>query len=472
MGYQEPKSREYGVNNCDGCLEKQRQIDRLQEENLRLKQKLNQNQRKIKEGFFNSSTPSAKIPVKSSALAENQARRGGGQAGHMGVGRKVFAAIEADEQRTAKVEVEECPTCDCQLHEQSANERAIYELESERVKKIHYTIERKKCPKCQQILSGKVKNAFPRVSLSNELVVEVAEQHYWLGRSLGQIAERFGLSYATLVESLRRIGQLLKPNLKKLKELFRQSEVRHADETGWRTDGGNGYAWYFGSDEVSLYLFRQTRSASVVEEVFAKEQLKGVLVVDQYAGYNRVPCEIQYCYAHLLRKQEDLAKDFPKNREVQSYTAQMSKWLAKAMKLRKEGWSQAKYQKEAKRIKGQILKLSNRQAKHPAVRNWQDFYVEKANRLYQWCRSAKIPAENNYAEREVRKIVIARKISYGSQSETGAETREIWTSVLASLKKREANPRAKVVEALNKLSADENFDIAEFLFGNSKSKPD
>lgn len=49
--------------------------------------------------------------------------------------------------------------------------------------------------------------------------------------------------------------------------------------------------------------------------------------------------------------------------------------------------------------------------------------------------------------------------------------REIWTSVLASLKKREAHPREKLVEGLNKLSADENFDLAEFLFGESESQP-
>ncbi len=87
MGYQEPKSRNYGVNLCDGCFAKQREIDRLKEENLRLKQKLQQNERKIKEGFFNSSTPSAKILVKTSALAENQAKQGGEQQGHAGVGR-------------------------------------------------------------------------------------------------------------------------------------------------------------------------------------------------------------------------------------------------------------------------------------------------------------------------------------------------------------------------------------------------
>ena len=302
MSYQEPKSREYGVNLCESCLEKQREIDRLKEDNQRLRQKLNLNERKLKQGFFGSSTSSARLPVKESSLIEKQAKQGGGQGGHPGVGRKTFSSAEADERRIAQVEAEVCETCSCALQSQSANERGVYELEREKVKKIHYQIERKKCPVCQKIISGKVKNAFPRVSLSNELVVEVADQHYLLGRSLGQISERFKLSEATLCLSLKRIGKKLKPNLEILKGIYRKSLVRHADETGWRTNGGNGYAWYFGSAEISLYLFRQTRSASVVAEVVGTEQLSGVLVVDQYAGYNQVPCRIQYCLCSFVKK--------------------------------------------------------------------------------------------------------------------------------------------------------------------------
>jgi hypothetical protein len=382
VGYQEPKNRDLGVNLCDGCLEKQREIDRLTEENQRLRQKLNLNERKSKEGIFFSSTSSAKLPVKPNSLLENQAKTGGGQIGHQGYGRKSFTKLGADECRRAEVEAQECETCQCKLHQHSTNEREIYELEPERVKKIHYEIERKRCPKCRKIVSGKVRSAFQRVGLSNELVAEIAFQPYLLGRSLGQIVERFSLKYPTVLESLHRIGEKLKPNLVRLTEIFRASVVRHADETGWRTDGGNGYAWYFGAEKVSLYLFRQTRSASVVAEVFGREKLLGVLVVDQYASYNQVPCSLQYCYAHLLRKQEDLGKEFPKNREVQAYTKQMIKRLGEAMRLRNEGLSLEQYLRKAARIKGQIYKLSHREAKHPAVRNWQDFYVEKAARLY------------------------------------------------------------------------------------------
>jgi glutamate synthase domain-containing protein 2 len=268
---------------------------------------------------------------------------------------------------------------------------------------------------------------------------------------------------------LKRVGKLLEPSLEKLKTKYRAAPIRHADETGWRTDGGNGWSWYFGSKEVSLHLFRETRSASVVREVFGTERLKGVLVVDRYAGYNRVGCEIQYCYAHLLREMKDLEQEFETNEEVRNYTRQMKLHLTDAMQLRKRGLSEAEYLQQATAVKLKILELSDRQTKHPAVRKWQDFYVEKAARLYQWTTSPQIPAENNYAEREIRKVVIARKMSYGSQSQEGAKTRETWTSILQTLKKREANPRDKLVSALNKLSSDKDLDITEELFDNPKS---
>ena len=469
MGYQEPKSRDYGVNLCNGCLEKQREIDRLKEELQRLRQKLSVNQRKSQDGFFGSSTPSSKVPVKSNSLVENRAKKGGGQVGHRGVGRQSFKSEAADEQRVAEVSVENCETCECRLHRMTSNERAVYEIEREKVRKIYYQIERKVCPRCRKTLRGKVENAMPRASLSNELIVEAAEQHYVLGRTLGQISERLLINDATLSSSLKRVGKLLKPCLEKLFAEYRASLIRHADETSWRTDGGNGWSWYFGSSTVSVHLFRATRSMSVVKEVLGTGPLTGVLVVDRYGAYNRVPCSIQYCYAHLLREMDDLEQEFDSQAEVQNYAAQMKLHLTDAMHLRQRGFEEEEYLREAEKIKVRILALSDRQAVHSAVRRWQDFFVEKADRLYQWCQSSQIPAENNYAEREIRKVVIARKMSYGSQSEEGAKTREIWTSILQSLKKREDNPRDKLIKALNKLSQNEKIDIAEELFGSAES---
>ena len=65
------------VNNCEGCLEKQRQIDQLLEEVQRLKAKLRYQERKDKEGFFGSSTPSSQLPFKANTdLRKTKTTRG------------------------------------------------------------------------------------------------------------------------------------------------------------------------------------------------------------------------------------------------------------------------------------------------------------------------------------------------------------------------------------------------------------
>ena len=115
MSYQELKNTDYGVNSCEGCLAKQQVIDRQFEEINRLKRKLRVNQRKSTEGFFGLSTSSSQIPVKANSLAENQAKKGGAQTGHVGVGRQTFSQTEADEVRIAEVLAETCANCECGL---------------------------------------------------------------------------------------------------------------------------------------------------------------------------------------------------------------------------------------------------------------------------------------------------------------------------------------------------------------------
>jgi len=65
------------VNNCEGCLQKQRQIDQLLEEVQRLKAKLRYQERKDKEGFFGSSTPSSQLPLKANTDKENKNHKAG-----------------------------------------------------------------------------------------------------------------------------------------------------------------------------------------------------------------------------------------------------------------------------------------------------------------------------------------------------------------------------------------------------------
>jgi hypothetical protein len=108
--YQLHKQSDYGVNLCEGCLEKQREIDRLREEVQRLKARLSQRQRKQPAEVFGSATPSSRKPPKANSQADQRAQQGGAKKGHPGHGRRSYAAAQADEIRR----VELSPQClDC-----------------------------------------------------------------------------------------------------------------------------------------------------------------------------------------------------------------------------------------------------------------------------------------------------------------------------------------------------------------------
>jgi hypothetical protein len=292
----------------------------------------------------------------------------------------------------------------------------------------------------------------------------VAVQHYIYGNTLGQIEKQTGIGYSSLVDAMHQLSKRLKVVPNSLIEVYRDSEVKHADETGWRTDGNNGYAWLFCTPKISIFRVRRTRSASVPREIFGEKPVPGVLVVDRYNGYNKMPCSIQYCYAHLLRTVKDLEKDFPENAEIKSFVEALAPQLTNAISLRTLDITEKQFKRQAAKIKNEIIDITNGQARHPAIQKIQDIFREKSDRLYHWAEDRNVPADNNLAERELRPLVIARKISFGSQSDAGAKTREILMTVLHTLKKTTVDVTGALKSVLDKLAEQGDIDIYKAVF--------
>ncbi|MDP3015815.1 MAG: IS66 family transposase, partial [Deltaproteobacteria bacterium] len=130
------------VNNCDGCLEKQRKIDQLLEEVQRLKAKLRYQERKDQEGFFGSSTPSSQLPLKANTDQKNRNHQGGARPGHKGHGRKAHSEETADE--IIPIDVGEiCPDCGGGLKVKKIQDRTVIESEPAKPKKILYHLSHK-----------------------------------------------------------------------------------------------------------------------------------------------------------------------------------------------------------------------------------------------------------------------------------------------------------------------------------------
>jgi len=453
---------------CPQCLEKQRKIDELEQELVLLKAKLRYQDRTAKEGFFGSSTPSSKIPVKANSSTQCRSNNGGGKHGHKGHGRTCICEHDADLVETASVG-NLCPDCGSVLENKGSRTRMVMDCQPVRVKKIVYHLERRHCPNCKKTITGRPPGVLAKCLYSNQLLAYVAIQHYIYGNTLGQIEKQTGIGYSSLIDAMHQLSKRLKDVPQALIEVYRQSAVKHADETGWRTDGHNGYAWSFCTNDISIFRFRSSRSASVAAEVFGAKPLQGVLVVDRYNGYNKTPCSIQYCYAHLLREVKDLEKNFPENAEIKSFVETLAPQLANAMSLRTLEITDRQFKRQAAKIKAAIINITDRQARHPAIQKIQDIFREKADRLYHWADDHNVPADNNLAERQLRPLVIARKISFGSQSEDGARTRETMMTVLHTLGKRTSDVMAAFKSILNKLAEQLDCDSAELLSGFNSS---
>jgi len=453
---------------CMNCLKKQQRINELEEEIVGLKAKLRYQERTAEEGPFKSSTPSSKIPIKPSSLPERQAKKGGAKPGHLGHGRSAVTPDQADREEIVPMD-RLCPQCQEEMRYKGTKPRSVIDYTRGRVDRSIYQQEVCQCPRCKKIYTARPKGVLPKSHYGNGLLTHVAVEHYLYGRTMGQLESQLGIGYGSLIQAMHGLAKILEAVPDRLIEEYRRSPVKHADETGWRNDGQNGYAWGFFTEMLSIFRLRKTRSAKVAQEVFGEARLPGVLVVDRYNGYNKLPVAIQYCYAHLLRDVKDLEKDFPDQPEIQRFVEAFSSLLATAMELRKVETNETAFRKRATQIVSKIKQTINSEAHHPAIQKIQNVFREHEDRLYHWATDRTIPAENNLAERDLRSLVIARKNSFGSQSERGSHTREVLMTVLQTLKKRGQDVYAVFKSALDRIAADATVDPYAILFESNSS---
>ncbi len=441
-------------------------IDKLQEEIVRLKTRLRHQERTAQEGPFGSSTPSAKIPLKANTPLESSQRRGGAKPGHRGHGRRRIPDDEITRQRSVPGP-ERCPYCGGPLDPKGSKARTIIEVDPVRKEVVRYELEQCDCSHCHHTFTARPTGVFAKGLFGNRLLTHLAVEHYLHGVTLGRLSTCLGITQGSLWAALHQLARRLTSVPERLLLEYRRAPVKHADETGWRTDGHNGYAWLFCTALISLFRFRQTRSASVAREVFGAQRLPGVLIVDRYNGYNQTPCAIQYCYAHLLREVQDLGKEFPAALEVSRFVARFAPLLAEAMQLRARPLTASQFGLRALELKVEIKSLVHSPAQHPGIQKIQNIFREQNTRLYHWAKNPAIPADNNRAERELRPLVIARKISFGSQSEQGAQTRETLMTVLHTLRKRTTDVFGAFQQALDKLAQNETRDPYKLVFDSS-----
>ena len=149
----------------------------------------------------------------------------------------------------------------------------------------------------------------------------------WYLRTFHQLK----LSLGAIVRAVHQVARQAGPEVGESLERIRSSPVVHADETGWRENGRNGYVWTF-STPTERFFLRRGRGGEVVDEVLG-ESFEGILVSDFYAAYHHYPGLKQRCWAHLLRDIHALKALYPEDAVLG--TGPVGSWSATALR---QGW--------------------------------------------------------------------------------------------------------------------------------------
>ena len=191
----------------------------------------------------------------------------------------------------------------------------------------------------------------------------------------------------------------LEPDQKEIINELRKESYLHADETGFRQDGKNGYVWGVFTKSKAFFLAAKSRAAKWFKKII--RNFNGVLVIDGYSGYDYYPLK-QRCWAHLIREFKDYAED---NKEIDVQFRRLQILYENLKVLNEKPPNEKEIQKAKWMLKDIItcLKPINGTKKlRTYIENGGDDWFTA---LYY----EGVPLHNNLAERELRSVVLLRK---------------------------------------------------------------
>jgi transposase len=242
-------------------------------------------------------------------------------------------------------------------------------------------------------------------------------------RRLVDVVWGLKISSGTITEILHDVAELGKSAYDNLLDDVRGSPVVHADETGWREDGVNGYIWSFSTPQVRYYTYRQSRGSVVAKEVLSDE-FAGSLVADFYAAYNFYDGPKQRCWVHLSRDLECLAEKNPDRSETARFVESVMDVHSRAKETVRGDYTEHGRSQLKVSFERELLELCKPYVgvKTAPERVLAERITSFISELFTFVGNPEVPSENNAAERAIRPAVVARKISGGSRSERGSRT--------------------------------------------------
>jgi transposase len=213
------------------------------------------------------------------------------------------------------------------------------------------------------------------------------------------------------------------------------------DETGWRDRGKRHFVWLAACQQAAVYRIDRNRSAAAFRRLIGQETWTAPAVTDRYAVYGGIK-EHQYYFAHLIR-------------EFKGYGEREGPDKAIGLAIESELRLSCKIHREYREGDIELVQRNRRLgARKRRVEYWLEdglangsdalakiceVLLEDFEKLWTFTRISGMEPTNNMAERDLRKLVMWRRKSYGTRSDRGKKFVERVTTVAQTIRKQCGN---------------------------------
>lgn len=412
---------------CTGCSERDARIADLE-------RRLAELEARLKTNASNSSTPPSANPLGADTPVKKKKSelRRGGQPGHPPHLKQMLPPERVT--RTKHFVPDECAHCHTHLSRQAGPDDPepkrfqTIELPPLTVEVIEYQAHARTCPSCGQQTYASIPAEIREHSIGPRLTAVLS---YFTGchglskRGVEEIAETvFGapIALGTVANLEQEVGEALAPAHEQALAVVRQANVKFVDETSWKLWGKLCWLWGAATAKVAVFLIHAKRSALGFAALLG-EEVDGILHSDRWHVYRQVPEERrQLCWAHLKR-------DFQKVVDVGGPSAFVGRRGLRIVKEVFAAWHAFQKGKVTRRrlqtliepLKARLGKalLEGGLGKDARVAKFCENLLTLESALWTFVTHEGVEPTNNHIERLLRRAVLWRRRSFGSNSEAG-----------------------------------------------------
>jgi transposase len=398
---------------------------------------------KAKKNSSNSSKPPSSDMVKppKPSAKDGKKRKRGAQPGHPQHLRPIFPpeAVQHIEPYTLDC----CPDCGGSLRLAKRPPEVLQQIEIAETPTIvseHRGLAYW-CPHCRKFHYSPLPEAVvkaglfgPRLTALVAFMKGVCHASFSTIRKFLRDVAGVDVSRGYLAKVIAKVSQSLAAAYAELFSRLPDEAVLNIDETGHKEYREKFWTWCFRAQLYTLFRIDKSRGSKVLVEVLGKE-FNGVLGCDYFGAYRKYMRQfdvlVQFCLAHLIRDVKFLLT-LP-GREDQAYGRRVRNALRELFAVihRREKMTAACFQKALEAARQQVLKAATtRVPPGNHAQNLAKRFREHGEAYFRFITTPGIEPTNNLAEQAIRFVVIDRRITLGTRSETGRRWCErIWTVI-------------------------------------------